>query len=110
LIDDVDRIAGHGHTGRTVTYRQCAEADRVTRDAPPGLGLPPVIEDRNLENLLGPLNRRRVRAFAGKEKGTEFRKIVFPDQFAFRIFLLDRAEGGGRSEQRDDAVLGYHAP
>src|SRR6185437_8393146 len=91
-------------------HRQCTEPDGVARDAPAGLRLPPMVDYGYAKNFLGPLNCRRVGTLAGEEKRAEFREVVFPDHFPFGIFLLDRAEGGGRGEQRDDAVLGDYTP
>ncbi|MEY9610320.1 hypothetical protein ABIF21_003194 [Bradyrhizobium elkanii] len=105
LVDDVDLIARHRHRGRAVLDRQLAEPDRIAGDAPSGLGLPPVVDDRHLQLLLGPLHRRRIGALAGEEQGAEAREIVIPDELALGVFLLDRAERGRRGEEGDRLVL-----
>src|SRR5262249_51694802 len=53
---------------------------------------------------------RRIGALAGEKQGTEFGEIVFPDQCAFGIFLLDRSEGGRRGEQRHYVMLRNYPP
>ena len=69
-----------------------------------------MIDHRNLQQVLRPFDGVGIGALAGEEQRAEFRQIVFADELAFRVFLLDRAEGGRRGEQRDRAVLGDHAP
>ncbi len=90
--------------------RQLPEADRIAGDAPAGLGLPPVVDHRLLQHLFRPVHGRRVGALAGQKQRAEFRQIVFADQRAGRVFLLDGAERGRRGEQSDRLVLGDDAP
>ncbi len=60
--------------------------------------------------LLRPLDGVGIGALAGQEQGAEFRQVVFGDELAVRVFLLDGAEGGRRGEQGRDLVLGDHPP
>ena len=103
-------IARHRHAGRAVFHRQLAEAHRIAGDAPAGLGLPPVIDHRHFQQILRPLDGRRVGALAGQEQRAEFRQVVLLEQLAVRVFLADGAERGRRGEQRRPPVLGDDAP
>src|SRR5512143_149519 len=51
-----------------------------------------------------------IEALAGKKKGFKSRQVVLLYEFAFRVFLLDGAEGRRRSEEHLDPMLGYHPP
>ena len=110
LVDDAHVVARHRHGRRAMLHRQHPEPHRVAGDAPAGFGLPPVIDHRLFQMLLGPLHGRRVGAFAGKKQRTEAREIVAADVLSRRVFLLDRAERGRRGEQRHRLVLGDDAP
>ena len=77
---------------------------------PAGLGLPPVVDHRHAEPLLGPAHRVRVGALAGEEQAAQAGEIVARDQPAVRVLLLDGAQRRRRGEQRGHPVLGDHAP
>ena len=68
--------------------RQLPEPHRVAGDGPAGLGLPPVIDDRHAEQLLRPLDGRRIAALAGQEQGAKLRQVVVPQQLASVGLLL----------------------
>ena len=72
FVDDVDLVAGHCDRRRAVFDRQHAEADRVAGDRPAGLGLPPMVNHRHVEDALGPHHRVRVGALAREEQRAEF--------------------------------------
>jgi hypothetical protein len=110
IAQDVDGVARHGLGRRAVLDREAAQAQAVRRHGPAGLGLPPVVDDRAVEHALGPLHGVGIGALAGQEQGDELREIVPADPLAPGVLLLDRAEGGGRGEQRLDAVVGDDAP
>ena len=110
LVDDAHVVARHRHGRRAVLHRQHAEADRIAGDRPAGLGLPPVIDHRLLQELLGPFDGRRIGALAGEEQRAEVRQVVLREQLAVRVFLLDGAERGRRGEHRGALVLGDDAP
>ena len=100
FVHDLHVIARHGHGRRAVLDRQNAEADRIAGDGPAGFGLPPMVDDRNAENLLRPGDRVRIGAFAGQEQGAQaFADIVFLQIFGVGVFLAHGAEGGRRGEQ-----------
>src|SRR5258708_5877007 len=67
--------ARHRARRRAVLDRQPLYAETVGGDRPAGLGLPPMVDDRDTQLLLGPGNRRRVGAFAGQEQGAELPEI-----------------------------------
>ena len=69
-----------------------------------------MIDDRHLEQVFGPFERRRVGAFAGQKQRTEFRQIVLRQELALWVFFLDGAEGRRRREQRHRAMFGDHPP
>ncbi len=69
-----------------------------------------MIDDRHLEYLLRPPDRVGIGALAGQKQRAEIGEIVFADELAVRILLLDGPERGGRSEQRCHAVLADHPP
>ena len=69
-----------------------------------------MVDDRALQLLRGPVERRRIAAFARQKQRAEARKIVFGDEASFGILLADRAERGGCREQRFHAVAFDCAP
>jgi hypothetical protein len=109
FVDHVDLIARHRHRRRAVLHRQHAQAHRIAGDAPAGFGLPPVIDHRHLQLRFRPFHRRRIGALAGQKQRAEFRQVVFADELAVRVFLLDGAERGRRGEQRH-RLVSDHAP
>src|SRR3984885_7712948 len=52
VIDDVNVVARHRHARRAELDREHPQADGIGRDRPAGLGLPPVIDHRDAQNLL----------------------------------------------------------
>ncbi len=97
--------AGGGLGRRAVLDRQDFDAGIVRRDRPAGLRLPPVIDHRHAELLLGPLDRIGVGAFARQEQRLEAGEVVLLDQLAFGIVPADGAEGRRRGEHRLDVVI-----
>ena len=68
LVDDLQVVARHGHGRRAVLHRQEAKAERIAGDAPAGLGLPPMIDDRLPRGCARP--RRRCRDRRARPRGT----------------------------------------
>ena len=60
--------------------------------------------------VLGPFDGVGIGPLAGEVQGLEAGHVVGRAERAAGVFLLDRAERGGRGEQRLDAVLGDHPP
>ncbi len=105
----------HIHAGRrfcrgSLLHGQLLDAHAVGADRPAGLGLPPVIDDRHAELLLGPREGIGIGALAGKKKRAETTEVVLADELSLRVFLLDGAERGRRGEHRRYLVLGDDPP
>ena len=97
--------ARHGARARAVLDRQALDAEAVGADRPAGLGLPPMVDDRHPQHLLGPGDGRRVGALAGQEQRAELRQVMGADQLALRVLALDRAERSRRREKHAHLVL-----
>src|SRR5215471_7605998 len=80
-------------------------AETIGGDRPAGLGLPPMIDDRDIQLLFSPGNGRRVGAFTGQKQRTEPFEIASADQAAVGVFTFDSAEGGRSGEEDPDAML-----
>ena len=61
-------------------HRQPLDAEAIGADRPAGLGLPPMVDDRHLELLLGPRDGRRIGALAGEKQGAKPPEVVGADQ------------------------------
>ena len=97
--------ARHRLRARAVLDRQALDAEAVGADRPAGLGLPPMVDDRDPKHLLGPGDGRRIGALAGQEQRTELRPVIGADQLALRVLALDRTERGRRREKDAHFVL-----
>ena len=64
-----------------------------------------MVDDRNLQLLLGPGHGRRIGALAGQEQRAELRQVMSADQVALRVLALDRAERGRRGEKDAHLML-----
>ena len=109
LVDDAHVVARHRHAGRAVLDRRL-EPDRIAADRPAGLGLPPVVDHRLLEQLLAQITvsgsaRSPARTACGISTGPSA-----GEEFSLRVLFLDGAERGRRREHGDAAVLGDHPP
>ena len=69
-----------------------------------------MVDHGHLQMLLGPEHGIGIGPFAGEEQRAKAGKVVFVDQRAFRVLLLDRAECGRRGEEDRDFVLARHTP
>src|SRR6516165_10244950 len=90
--------------------RQTFDAETVGGDRPASLGLPPMVDDRDAQLLLGPGNGRRVGALAGEKQRAELPEIASPNQAAVGVFALDRTEGGWCRKEHPHAVLLNDSP
>ena len=90
--------ARRGLGGRAFLDRKVMQAHAVGADRPAGFGLPPVIDDRNLEVLFGPLDGIRVGAFPGQEKNLETGNVVLLDQLTLGIVAFDGPKRRGGRE------------
>src|SRR5205823_2257855 len=70
-------------------HRQHPQPDAVHPDGPAGLRLPPVVDHRNAELPLRPVQRVRVAALASEEKSAEGAQVVAPDVLAGGIVAPD---------------------
>src|SRR5215813_7079708 len=80
-------------------------AETIGGDWPAGLGLPPMIDDRDTQLLFSPGDGRRVGAFTGEEQGAELPEIASADQAAVGVFTFDSAESGRGGKEDPDAML-----
>ena len=90
--------------------REQSEFAEPAGDRPAGLGLPPVIDHRPLQQRRRPLRGRRIATLAGEEQRLEFAQVIGGQQLALGVLLLDRAHRGRRGEQHFDPVLRDHPP
>ena len=109
-VENADVVAGHRHRGRAGLGRHGIQAHRVSRNGPAGLGLPPVVHDRDAEQLARPPVGLGVEPLAGQEQVPEPGQVVPHGQRPIRILLLDGADRGRRGEQGLDPVLGDDPP
>src|SRR5436190_695434 len=72
------------------------QAAQVGRDRPAGLGLPPVVDDRDAELVGRPVVGLRVQPLAGQEQVPQPGQVVPADVLAGRVLPADRAERGRR--------------
>ncbi len=68
LVERADLPAGRSPANRASLDRRQSDAEAVRRDRPSRFGLPPVIDDRDTELVLRPVQRVGIAAFAGKEQ------------------------------------------
>ena len=103
-------VARHRHAWRAELDREHSQADRIGDDRPAGLGLPPVIDHRHAQNLLGPRDRVRVGALARQEQSAQRRDVVVFDELGLRVLLAHGAQAGRRGEERGDLIVLDHPP
>ena len=103
-------VARHGHRGAARLDRHQPKPARVRRDGPARLGLPPIVDDGDLQLRLGPRNGVGIGPLARQIERFEAADVVLGQQSALGIVPADGAEGGGRREQHLGPVLGDHAP
>src|SRR5260221_14002679 len=95
LVENAHVVAGHGLGGRARLDRKRFDAERVRHDRPARLGLPPVIDDRNAQALLRPVQRLGIATLAREvESAQRARGIPFLDLRSGRVLAADGAEGG----------------
>ena len=109
-IEHADIPAGYGPRRRAVLDRKPPDTEAIRGDRPASLGLPPMVDDRDTEMLLGPGDGRRVGPLAGEEQRPEVPQIAVADQLTVGVFALDRAEGGRRGEEHPHMMLLDDAP
>ena len=110
VIHDPQVPTRHRARGRAVLDGQKLDADAVGAHGPARFGLPPVVDHRAVQNVLGPFQRVRIAALARQEQRPEMREVASFEQFRFGIVPADGPEGGRRGEQRGDLVLLDDAP
>jgi hypothetical protein len=69
-----------------------------------------VVEHRHSEQVLRPSKRIGVEALAGEEERPKSREIVLSDEFAPRVFALDRPKAVGAVKKQAILVLRDYAP
>ena len=66
LVQNLHVIARHRHRRRSHFNRQRLNPDRVTGNRPSGFGLPPMVNNRNAQQILRPMNGIWVGTLSGK--------------------------------------------
>ena len=110
LVQNLHIVAGHRNRRAAEFDRQLFNPQRVRGDRPTCFGLPPVVDDRNVQLFLCPFDGRGVRAFARQIYGAQSAQVVLLDELAGRVFAAHCAEGGRRSEEGFDLMLVDNAP
>src|SRR5262249_59490036 len=72
--------------------------------------LPPVVDHRYLEPVLGPQQGVRIAALPRQKEGPELGKVVLLHVLPDRILSLDRSKRGRGGEQRSYLMLRGDAP
>ena len=109
-VHDAHVVPGYRYRRRTGLRRSGFQAHQVRRDRPTRLGLPPVVDDRDAEQVVRPRVGLGIEPLAGQKQVTEPRQVVALEQLALRILTLDGPEAGGGGEERLDAVFGDDPP
>ena len=113
-VDNPHVVAGNRHGGRARFDGVFVQADGVGRNRPPGFGLPPVVEHRNvpasgLGELFGrPLVGFGVEALSGLDPRAQVAHGVLGHEFAFGVFLADDAHGGRGAVEQAHVVFVDH--
>ncbi len=110
LVHDLDDIARHRHGRRAELDRQDPQAHRIGGDRPAGLGLPPVVDDRPVENLLRPGDGVGIGPFAGQKERVHRGDVVVLEKLRLRVFLAHGAQRRRRGEEGGDLVVLDHPP
>ena len=71
IIENIKRIAGHRLGRRPVFHGKQSKTCRIGRYRPARLRLPPVVDDRDLEDALRPFQSLGIGALSRKEQCTQ---------------------------------------
>ena len=110
LIEDMDVIAGYRHGRRTRLDGHRMQAAQIRGDRPAGLGLPPVVDDWDLQVLRGPVVGIRVESLAREEQGTERTDVGAANEGRLGVLALDCPDRGRSREQPVHPVVLDHPP
>ena len=110
LVDALHVVARHRHRRRARLHREQLEPERIADDRRAGLGLPPMVDHRHLQDVLRPDQRVGVGPLASQEQRPELREVIGRQQRRVGILLADRAEGRRGREQHHRLVLGDQPP
>ena len=80
LVDDLYVPPRNGDGRRAVPHRKMLDSEAVGADRPPGFGLPPMVDYRNVELRLCPLECIWIGALAGQEQRAQRAQVVFSEQ------------------------------
>src|SRR6185369_14733186 len=95
---------------RTGFDRQQFQTRAIRADGPTSFRLPPVIDDRHTELLLGPREGVGIATLTSEEQRAEVFQIVLSQVFTSMIFAFDSPESSGRGKERAHIVLRDHTP
>mmetsp|Transcript_6896 Transcript_6896/g.10918 ORF Transcript_6896/g.10918 Transcript_6896/m.10918 type:complete len:278 (-) Transcript_6896:750-1583(-) len=110
LVQDLHVIAGHRHGGRADFDWQSLKTRRVARDGKARLCLPPVVIDRNIQDILRPFDGVRIGPFPRQIEGAQTAQIVLLPLQPLGVLAFDRANGRGCGEKALDVMLCNHPP
>ncbi|MNE53012.1 hypothetical protein D3C80_1477120 [compost metagenome] len=110
VVQHAHVIPRHCAVARTGSRRATVQPDTGRSHRPAGFGLPPVVMHSLAAGVLQPLVGTGVELLAGQEQLTQGAQVIAAQQFAFRVFLADRAHGRWRAEQPIDPVLLHYPP
>ena len=109
-IEDGDVVAGHRERGRSRFGGDIGDAPGVRADRPAGFGLPPVVDHRAVQPVIGPVVGLRVESLAGQEKPAQALDVVLGQLDQVRVYPADGTDGRGRREQDRHLVVRNDAP
>ncbi|EPJ40338.1 hypothetical protein STAFG_2587 [Streptomyces afghaniensis 772] len=109
-VEDPDVPARQRAGGRPGLEGSRLDAHRVGDDGPAGLGLPPVVDHRDAQQIARPVVGLGIEALAGQEEVAQAGQVVARGERSPRVLLPDRPESGGCREHGPDPVLGGNAP
>ena len=110
FVQHLHVIAGHRNRRRAKLDRQSLDPQWVCRDGPAGFGLPPVVDHRDIQVLLRPLDRFWIGALARQIERLQVPQVVVLDEFAIGIVAADGTQRGRCGEEAFHLVLADHPP
>src|SRR5204863_2347459 len=92
IVEHTHVITRNRFAARTGLYRKQTQAGEVGSYGPASFRLPPMIDNRNAQLALGPVQRIRVAALASQKQSAEVFQIVFSNVITGIIFTFNGAK------------------